>query len=108
TTHVGVRRYARNHIPAIQITIWSGSGLAGVLRVAKKWIWTREILDIESVRDKAVGRGPAVELKGGWLKDEGTPIVRIQRHLDLMGDRGRDRGDRMRHPGHNWPVVMAA
>ncbi len=60
--------------------------LAGVVRIVNERIGSREVLHIESMRNKTAVGGPAVKLKRRWLEDKRTRIVWIERHLDLMGD----------------------
>src|ERR1700693_2356650 len=45
------------------------SSRAWILRVVDEGIRPRVILDVDGVRDDAVGRSPAVQLKGGGVED---------------------------------------
>ena len=77
---------------------YSGSGTEGIR--------ARVILDVDDVRDDPAGRSPAVQLEGGGFENEGAVVIRVHRHLDLVRNRGRDRGDGMRHPSHDRSMVV--
>src|ERR1700760_4888962 len=75
------------------------SGFAGVLRRVDERERSGEVLDVKDVGHEPVGRGPAMQLKCRRLEDEGTLVMRVERHLDLVRHRGRRRGDGLRKTG---------